>query len=97
MARTVAQEMTAEERCDRLLKSCKAGADEEVFCVFSHVAHALDMDTAEELRESELTETQEIYVPQGTNNQKVKRDGICQFNRPQLIKALEQKQKDNQL
>lgn len=91
MARTVADEMSAEERRERLLKSCKAGADEEVFCIFSQVAHALDMDAAEKLRESDLTETQEIYVPAGTDKSKVKRDGICQFNRKQLIEALEAK------
>lgn len=93
MAKTVANEMSAEERRVRLLNSCKAGADEEVFCIFSQVAHALDMDTAEKLRESNLTETQEVYVPQGTDQQKVKRDGICQFNRAQLIEALEAKGK----
>lgn len=95
MARTVAQEMSSEERCERLLNSCKAGADEDVFCIFSQVAHALDMDTAELLRESELTETQEVYVPQGTDTQKVKRDGICKFNRAELIKALEAKHEAN--
>ena len=96
MARTVSEEMSEVERRERLLKSCKAGADEDVFCVSSHVAHALDMDTAEALRVSDLTETQEILVTPGTDTKKLKRDGICQFNRAQLIKALEDKIKAEQ-
>lgn len=91
MARTTADEMSAEERRIRLLNSCKAGGDDEVFCIFSQVAHALDMDTADKLRESPLTETQEVYTPAGSSVQKVKRDGVCQFNRPALIAALEAK------
>jgi methanogenic corrinoid protein MtbC1 len=47
--RTVSQEMSAEERRERLIKSLTACGDQEAVINFSHLAHAIGMDNAERL------------------------------------------------
>lgn len=86
--RTVSNEMSDEERRERLLKGLKATSAEEVACDVSHLIQAIGEAAAEKCVLS-LAETQELVQGNFTRTPKIRKTGICSVNRQEVIDIIE--------
>ena len=85
--RSVSQEMTAAERRERLLHSLNASSEEEGMVNFSHLAHAIGMDSAEGLITNLVAMDGIIPTPYSRKPNFVS-EGLCKINRQEAIEAI---------
>lgn len=91
MSRSVSQEMTAEERRKRLLHGLNATGEPEVVINFSHLAHALGMDTAESLI-SKLVEMNGLVANRFSKTPTLVTNALCAVDRLAVIEAIQRVQ-----
>lgn len=89
MGKTVAEEMSAKERGERLLKGLNATGDEEVIVTAAHLIQVVGMAKAEELTIN-LTEARLITESKFSRTPRLTRLGHAQVNREDTIKAVEE-------
>lgn len=85
--KTVANEMTAGERRERLLHGLRATSVEEVVVNFSHLAHAIGMDKAEGMISNLVAMDGLIPTPYSRKPNFVS-EGLCTINREEAIEAI---------
>lgn len=88
MGITVSQQMSDEERRDRLIHGLKATGDDEVTVNFSHLAQAVGMDMAEKLVIN-LVETEELVASRTSKTPRMMKSGMCSIDRAAALKACE--------
>lgn len=85
--KSVANEMTAGERRERLLHSLNASSEEEGMVNFSHLAHAIGMDKAEGMISNLVAMDGLITTPYSRKPNFVS-EGLCTINRIEAIEAI---------
>lgn len=92
MSRSVSQEMSAEERRKALLAGLeRAATEEEVVVNFSHLAHAVGMDTAESLVGT-LVAMEGLVATPYSRKPKLVSQGLCSINPQDAIEAIKRVQ-----
>lgn len=92
MARSVSQEMSAEERRKALLAGLeRAITEDEVVVNFSHLAHAVGMDAAESLIGTLVAMEGLIPTPY-SRKPKLVSQGLCSINPQDAIEAIKRVQ-----
>lgn len=94
---TVAQEMSPEERRERLVKALKATGEDEVVMNFSQVAHAIGMDEAEKLIKGKLVEMHGILPSRTSRQNKLNRKGMVVVDRLAALEAMNKKSIDSKM
>lgn len=95
--KTVAQEMSPEERAKRLVHGLKATGEDEVAVCFSHLAHALGMDEAEKLVKGGVVEMHGLMPARNARKPTLIREGTCVVDRVAALEAIEKKMIDSKL
>ena len=91
MARTVSQEMSAEQRRTELMAGLTATNEEEVVVNFSHLAHAIGMDTAEGMIQNLVAMNGLLSTPYSRKPTFVSQ-GLCKINRLEAVDAIKRVQ-----
>ena len=92
MSRSVSQEMSAEQRRKELLDGLeKASNVEEVVVNFSHLAHAVGMDTAESLIHT-LVSMEGLVATPYSRKPRLVSQGMCSINPQDAIDAIKRVQ-----
>lgn len=85
--RSVSQEMTAEERRTRLLHGLSATSEPEVVVNFSHLAHAIGMDSAERMIGTLVAMDGIVQTPYSRKPKYIS-EGLCTISREEAIEAI---------
>ena len=91
MSRTVAQEMSAEQRRKELLVGLTITSEEEVVVNSSHLAHAVGMDTAEGMIQNLVAMNGLIPTPYSRKPNFVSQ-ALCKINRLEAVEAIKRVQ-----
>ena len=94
MVKPIAQQMTKEDCCSRLIKGLRATGSESVALNFSHLAHAVGMKKAESLV-GNLVETQELRSAPMSSKLQMHKNGICTVDREAVLAACEEVHMNN--
>jgi hypothetical protein len=87
---SVAQQMSVQERREQMLYGLRRTQADTVVVDVSHLIHATDMDTAENLVE-ELAESQELVRSAYSSRERLVRHGYAVVNRALAVEAIERK------
>lgn len=92
MSRSVSQEMSAEQRRKALLAGLERASNvDEVVVNFSHLAHAVGMDTAESLIGTLVSMEGLVSTPY-SRKPKLVSQGMCSINPQEAIDAIKRVQ-----
>lgn len=93
---TPAQQMSNEERRDRLIKGLEATGAEEVCINFSHLAQAVGMTKAESLIGT-LVQSNELVKSPMSSKVTLKRAGMCTVDRAAVLEACNKAKIDSKM
>lgn len=93
---TPAQQMSNEERRDRLIKGLEATGAEEVCINFSHLAQAVGMTKAESLIGT-LVQSNELVKSPMSSKVTLKRAGMCTVDRASVLEACNKAKIDSKM